>query len=60
LHELLGLHPCVRSHSLWEQEEPVPRTNTETTEALKTDFNNRKNDPFKKFRLKMLLAIAGN
>ena len=37
LHELLGLHPGVRMHYTWEQQDPVPRTDDESLEAQTRD-----------------------
>ena len=41
LHELLGLHPAVRSHRSWEQMYPVPDTHSEQPSDLRADREKR-------------------
>ena len=41
LHELLGLHPAVRSHRSWEQMYPVPSTHSEEPSDLRADREKR-------------------
>lgn len=58
LHELLGLHPSVRMHHLWEQMYPVPETHDESMEALTADRTQRH---FKNwFEFKAMLSFGSD
>jgi hypothetical protein len=41
LHEMLGLHPGVRSHYTWEQLAPIPKTDDHSIEAQEADRKQR-------------------
>ena len=58
LHEMLGLHPDVRSHYTWEQIEFVPRTDEESMEALIEDRKKRYED--NKYEFGFLTTVAGD
>ncbi len=58
LHEILGLHPQVKSHTTWQQMNSVPDTHIESAEALLADMRLRyKNN---KLKFNVLMGLAGN